>query len=190
MEAPQPDHTDAVSGFHVWLNHARLENKVVVKDFESEKEISGFIPKSEVSKYLTHWRIRNILKELFPDVPPPEDYEVADHRLLEFCVLLSIGEGKLIQQLVKKTADSDLKDVFRPDVWQKYRKAQWEFMVEDLQWHGLREYSEEHSLPYIRKELVAKGSTSNLWRVVVHRDYDKLLPLSKVRYVLIVICDA
>lgn len=178
----QPDHTDELKHFRDWLKEARLRNKFRQSIDGKEEERPGFIPKSEVKKYLNRYQIRRLLDVLFPEQSPVTAAEVEEHRLPEFCVLLCISQGRFIEQLVRLPPDANLRSAFTEDVWQRYSAAQWEFIVEDLRKNRKVEFVREHSLPFIRKDLIARGSSSNLWQVVVHRDYDKLGPISQVQF--------
>lgn len=180
----QPDH---IQDFLKW---SRLPHtfRIGCGGFENEEE-RKYIPLKKLRERLNRRSVEDLLGALFDNgkrLAPDVDV-IISHYLRPFAILLRIGEGRMIYQFVNhKTLEDDRLPLLqkpsefplstRSDIWAAFRQEQWAFCALTLEYSmGLR-IGPDEILPINHKEKIAEGGSSITYKILVDRDYDKLVP--------------
>lgn len=184
----QPDHDTYIQDFLKWSKSPHTF-RIGCGGFENEEE-RKYIPLKELRERLNRRSVEDLLGALFDNgerLAPDVDV-IISHYLRPFAILLGIGEGRMIYQFVRhKTLEDDRLPLLqkpsefpsstRGDIWAAFRQEQWAFCALTLEYNmGLR-IGPDDILPINHKEKIAEGGSSITYKILVDRDYDKLVPL-------------
>ena len=183
----QPDHDPYIQDFLKWSESPHTF-RIGCGGFENEEK-RKYIPLKELRERLNRRSVEDLLGALFDNgerLAPDVDV-IISHYLRPFAILLGIGEGRMIYQFVHhKTLEDDRLPLLqkpsefpsstRGDIWAAFRQEQWAFCALTLEYSmGLR-IGPDEILPINHKEKIAEGGSSVTYKILVDRDYDKLVP--------------
>ena len=183
----QPDHDTYVQDFLKWSESPDTFRKGY-GGFENEEE-RKYIPLEKLRERLTHRRVKGLLAALFDNEErlAPDVGVIISHYLRPFAILLGIGEGHMIYQFVRHKSleddrlpllqkPSEFPSSTRRDVWAAFRQEQWAFCALTLEYSMGLQIGPDEILPINHKEKIAEGGSSITYKIIVDRDYDKLVP--------------
>ena len=191
MVEPHAQHNDVLQAFHTWRlsSEAQLPG-IGGPDFET---ICPFVPRSNLEKYFERPRqVENLLDAVLDshERPAVEASYVREHYLQSFATLLCINEGGMIHRFVQYKSLQDQKLPYRtrpdgfpfttPDIFEEFKKAQWQFCASNLEYSMNDRFKEEDILPIIRKEKIGEGGSAIIYKIVVDEEYNSLRPRGHV----------
>ncbi len=176
-----------VQDFLHWLKSPEA-SRIGCSAFENEEE-RVYIPLKKLKERLTRRRVKGLLSALFDNKErsAPDVDVVISHYLRAFAILLRIGKGIMIYQFVnhKSLQDERLPFLQEPsefpsssqcDIWAAFRQEQWAFCTLTLEYNMGLPIRPDEILPINHKEKIAEGGSSITYRIIVDREYDKLVP--------------
>ena len=154
-----------------------------------DEEERIYIPLEKLREKLTRRRVEGLLAALFEyeERSAPNVDVIIRHYLRPFAILLCIGEGSMIYDFVKyenlqdarlpfSEKPSDFPSSTRCDLWAAFRQKQWKFSVQTLEFNTRFHIEADVILPINRKKKIAESGSSITYKIMVDRDYDKLVP--------------
>lgn len=183
----QPDHHTCIQDFLKWSESPHTF-RIGCGGFENEEE-RKYIPLKKLRERLNRRSVEDLLRALFVNgerLAPDVDV-IMSHYLRPFAILLAIGEGRMIYQFVihKALEDDRLPLLQKPsefplstrgDIWAAFRQEQWAFCALTLEYSMGLCIGPDEILPINHKEKLAEGGSSITYKILVDRDYDKLVP--------------
>ena len=187
MVVPSPQHGDAVQAFCRWMDSPEAKSPGIGGP-SSETECS-YIPQYNLESYFKEpRRVENLLDEVLDGKPRQavDANYIRSHCARSFAILLSIGQGSLIclfhqydslrdQKLPHHSRPANF-PVTKPDVFEDFKSAQWQFCAPRLEVCMSETFKEEIILPIIRRETIGKGGSAIVSRIVVDESYNLLRP--------------
>ena len=184
----QPDHDPYIQDFFRWSKSPdTFRQGCGGSEDEEERE---YIPLEKLREKLNRRRVEGILAALFDkgDRSPPDVDVVISHYLRPFAILLRIGEGSMIYQFVTfgslqddrlpfSQEPSEFPSSTRGDIWADFRREQWAFCALTLEYSRISYIGPDVILPINHKEKIDEGGSSITYKIIIDRDYDKLVPL-------------
>lgn len=183
----QPDHDPRIQEFLKWSKSPDT-SRIGCGGFENGGE-RAYIPLEKLKERLTRRRVEGLLAALFDngETSAPDVSVIIRHYLRPFVILLRIGEGRMIHQFVnhKSLEDDRLPLLQEPsefpsstqsDIWTAFRQEQWAFCALTLEYSMGLHIRPDEILPIIHKEMIAEGGSSFTYKIIVDKDYDKLVP--------------
>jgi hypothetical protein len=154
---------------------------------------SGFVPTERLVQYFTT-HISEIFEEIFTEEnrPNPEGIlnSQGDGYLGVFATLLLIGHPYLIREFCRKPflSDSFWQSYVEADppvgfpaaqngkeVWRDFQQNHWQFYPHRFVSHSDDIEIHEHTpLPFLQKTQIGTGRSANIFKVEIHRHYDRL----------------
>ncbi|KAH0539072.1 hypothetical protein FGG08_004370 [Glutinoglossum americanum] len=184
MSVSQPDHDPAVQGFLSWFGDACV--KGTLGPVSTPNQL--FMPSMRLTGYLNDSiRLRRILEALFgnSDLPTsPEEIQGKYEKI--FGILLRIGRGRYITHFVEyQLRDEKLPFDNRPThfptesgddhFFEDFCDQQWIFCPPTFQRGEVNvHYDSKRILPIIYKEELCGGSSANVYKIILHKSYDRL----------------
>ena len=183
----QPDHDTYIQEFLKWSESPGSCRKGCGGMVDEEERI--YIPLEKLKERLTRRRVEGLLAALFEyeERSAPNVDVIIRHYLRPFAILLCIGEGSMIYDFVKyenlqdarlpfSEKPSDFPSSTRCDLWAVFRRKQWKFSVQTLEFNTRFHIEADVILPINRKKKIAESGSSITYKIMVDRDYDKLVP--------------
>ena len=149
--------------------------------------LSPFIPISRLCERFSN-DLDDILNELFDDSERPPNKAILNGGTCFigiFAILLLIEQPKLILEFLTTRNLSDRQCPFEggrpanfpPDViWEEFEKQQWQFFPHTFDGHRDDvEIGDDVALPFTQKEKIASGGSANIYKIIVHKDYDSIV---------------
>ncbi|KAL8831869.1 MAG: hypothetical protein Q9191_000621 [Dirinaria sp. TL-2023a] len=145
-----------------------------------------FIPFSAVKEYLgANQRVERLLAALF--VKNVDAQYVREHYLRPLAILLLIGQGPMIQVFVRYLSLMDHRLPFRTrpedfprssdsNLFDRFHSEQWQFCAADLEYNMDLNLHKEEILPITHKEEIGWGGNAKVFKIVVDKEYNKLVP--------------
>ena len=184
---PQPDHDTYIQDFLQWIKSPD-SYRIGCGGLETEDECK-YISLAKLKERLTRRRLESLLAASFENEerPAPNVDVIINHYLRPFAILLCIGEGSMIYQFVKHKSLQDAQlplsqepsgfpSSTRCDLWAAFRQKQWIFYARILEFNTSFHIEPDIILPINYKEKIAEGGSSITYKIIVDRDYDKLMP--------------
>lgn len=186
MLETQPEHDDQIQAFHRWIASTRRQGI----GGPSHGIQCGLIPASAVKEYLgADHRVERLLGSLFNSETVRElDAEVIrEHYLRPLAILLLIGEGRMIKHFIRyqslqdhhlpyRTRPNDFPFSSDPSLFQRFYNQQWQFCATYLEYNMNLHLQKEDILPITHKEKIGSGGNAIIYKVVVEKEYNKLVP--------------
>ena len=185
----QPDHDEDIQYFLHWLEEKRVLRTCSLGCTDY------FIPKSVVREYFEDpYKVRKLLAPFYPDGLQPD--LVGRLYFKAFSILLCIGKGHFIQHFAQH---SDLHhkripffsrprsfpiDTRDEDFFAKFYKTQWQFCPPTFHDKMEMHYSDDEILPIVKEQKVGQGGSASVYRIVLHKAYDRLDVKSNVSTVI------
>ncbi|KAL8713929.1 MAG: hypothetical protein Q9220_002075 [cf. Caloplaca sp. 1 TL-2023] len=150
-----------------------------------------FVPVSALRKYLgASGRVESLLGFLFgKDSPTIVDAEtIRKHYIRPLAILLLIGHGAMIKHFVQYESLQDQRLPYRSRptdfpfssqdaaFFEKYFEHQWQFCTPELEYNMELFFHDEQTLPILEREEIGQGGNGLIYRIVVDREYNKLVP--------------
>ena len=186
LPGSQPDHNTYIQDFRRWIKSPD-SFRIGCDGVENEGE-RKYIPLEKLKERLTRRRVEDLLAALFENEErsaPNVDF-IISHYLRPFAILLHIGEGSMIYQFVKYKSLEDARLPFfqepsefpssRSNIWAAFRQEQWMFCAQTFVFNTSVHIEPQVILPINHKEKIAEGGSSTTYKIMVDRDYDKLVP--------------
>lgn len=190
---------EALQHFHNWRQSPQAQMLGIGgPDLENTRP---YIPQSNLEKYFGGDRLKNLLDAVLSskDRHTVDEGFIRRNYLQTFATLLCIGHGNLIHlfaqyktlrdgKLPHRTKPADF-PFTTPDAFEVFRKEQSQFCPPKLEYNMNDRSKEDDILPIIRKEKIGQGGSAVVYKIVVDRDYNALLPsgqalpVSKVLYI-------
>lgn len=183
----QPDHDTYIQDFLKWSKSS--DTFRIGCGGDQNEEQRKYIPLGKLKERLTRRRVDDLLAALFDngERSAPDVDVIISHYLRPFAILLRIGEGNMIYRFVnhKSLEDdrlpfhqepNDFPSSTRCDIWTAFRQEQWTFCALTLEYSMGFHFEPDEILPINHKEKIAEGGSSITYKIVVDRDYDKLVP--------------
>ena len=187
MVNSQPQHADALQAFHTWRHSS--EAQLLGIGGPDLEPTCPFIPRTNLENYFNQpHQLEGLLDAVLNSKQRPavDANYVRDHYLQSFATLLCIGQGSWIYHFQQYHSLRDQKlphrtrpDVFPitiPDIFEKFKDAQWQFCVPTLEYNMNERYKEEDILPIISKEKIGEGGSAIVYKIVVDDSYNGLRP--------------
>ena len=145
-----------------------------------------FIPFSAVQEYLgASQRVEELLAAL--SAKNVDAQYVRDHYLRSLAILLLIGQGPMIEHFVRYLSLKDNRLPFRTrpedfphssdsEFFDRFHEKQWQFCAVDLKYTMDLQLHKEEILPITQKEEIGRGGNANVFKIVVHSEYNNLVP--------------
>ena len=178
---------NTVQTFHTWRRSPEAQSLGIRgPNLNSECQ---YIPKSKLESYFHRRGMIDKLLDAVLDRPHrvevSGDY-VKAHYPRTFAILLCIGQGSSIYyfqqhnslrdpKLPYRTRPSDF-PVLQTDIFEDFRKEQWQFCVSPLEYNMNEHFDEDDILPITRKEKIGKGGSATVYQIVVDEEYNLLRP--------------
>ncbi|KAL9612988.1 MAG: hypothetical protein Q9167_002465 [Letrouitia subvulpina] len=186
MPETQPEQDDEIQAFRRWISSTRRQGI----GGSSHVTQCGFIPTSAVREYLgADHRVERLLGSLFDSETVRElDAEVIrEHYLRPLAILLLIGEGRMIKHFIKyqslqdhqlpyRTCPNDFPFSSDPNFFERFHNQQWQFCATYLEYNMNLHLHKEEILPITYKEKIGSGGNAVIFKVVVEKEYNKLVP--------------
>ena len=184
MEEQQNDRRE-LQEFFTWIDAATATG---YNDPSSDQTVD-FVPSSAIISYFEDLpRLRRILSAVFGSEDHNLDVELVrkDYpRVL--CILLCINKGRYIRHFhrFESLCDRHLGWTEKPSQFPKsgsdtsfvndFLREQWKFCAPKITPAvGTRELIKESIWPIIRKEPIASGVSADIYKILIHKDYDRL----------------
>ena len=180
----QRDDQPILQEFHAWLQGASAKG---YNNLASDETVE-FVPSTAITAFFaTPPRLKSVLRALFPGEEPDVDVEVIRQFYLKtLCILISIGRGRYIQHFhqyhsLRDTSlgwskeppnfpKSSSDDTFASD----FSHKQWEFYARVLQPESNAKFEKQVIWPIFRKERIRSGVSADIYKIHVHKAYNKL----------------
>lgn len=194
---PQHDDTsDACQLFHTWRKST--EAQLPGLGGPACETIRKFIPRLNLENYFDRG---HQLKKLLHTVLNSEQRTAVDvgyvrrSYLQTFATLLCIGRGDLIYYFQQHQSLRDEKMPYRtstppdsfpfttPDIFEPFKSEQWQFCTSKLEYAMTTRFHEEDILPIIRKDRIGEGGSAIIYKIVLDKYYNSLLPSDGARRV-------
>ena len=159
-------------------------------------QIAHFVPYTAITSYFDDIRrLRRLLNAVYDGVEHNLDVEQIRRdcpRVL--CILILINKGRYISHFSRHESlwDNRLGWSQKPSEFPKtgnnrfesaFSQAQWKFCAQDIVPAATCELTAERIWPIIQKEPIATGSSAEVFKILVHKDYDRLpLQDNEVRF--------
>ena len=186
LSGSQPDHNTYIQDFQKWIKSPD-SFRIGCGGVGNEEE-RKYIPLEKLKERLTRRRVEDLLAALFENEErsAPNVDVVINHYLRPFAILLRIGEGSMIYQFVEYESlddarlplfqePSEFPSSTRCDIWAAFRQEQWTFCAQTLDFNMSYRIEPDVILPINHKEKIAEGGSSITYKIIVDRDYDKLV---------------
>lgn len=189
MAEPQPDSRPVVQDFLREFKTVRPSWiwRVGRSGFKNEVE-SKYIPSETLAEQLSLERVEKLLEALYEDriAAAPDARVVKDDYLRSFAILLCIGAGQFVHNF---TDQPSLSDQYLPfdnqpqnfptatdrELFDEFQAAQPPFCPYRLKPQMSHNLGEHTILPINSQERVDEGGSAIIWKVVVDKDYDRLV---------------
>ncbi len=181
----QPDHDPRIQDFLHWFKSPESSR---IGCGGSEYEERKYIPLKKLKEKLSRRTVEGLLAALFgnEERSAPDVDVIIGHYLRPFAILLLIGKGVMIYQFVnhKNLEDDRLPLLQEPsefpsstqcDIWADFRKEQWAFCALTFEYSMGLHIRPDEILPINHKEKIADGGSSITYKIIIDRDYDKLV---------------
>ncbi|KAL9039625.1 MAG: hypothetical protein Q9214_004801 [Letrouitia sp. 1 TL-2023] len=186
MPETQPEQDDKIQAFRRWISSTRRQGI----GGSSHATQCEFIPASAVKEYLeADDRVERLLESLFDSETVKElDAEVIrEHYLRPLAILLLIGEGRMIKHFIKyqsledhrlpyRTCPDDFPFSSDPNLFERFYNQQWQFCATYLDYNMNLHLHKEDILPITLKEKIGSGGNAVIFKVIVEKEYNKLVP--------------
>lgn len=156
-----------------------------------------YIPEAALEDWLTTERIELLLQALFKnsdELTFTAEY-VKRLYLRPFAILLSAGFGPMIRHFVQRP---NLEDHFLPfsvmprefpksttcNLFEAFNRQQWQFCAVRLEYDMSHFLEDDYILPIIHKEKISNGGSAVLYKIIVDKDYNSLVPVKQADAVL------
>jgi len=196
MTGCQVDSHPDILGFLTWFNENLCMGKRGTDD-------TPFIPQRCLIEYLgSEDRVAKILRALFSSKDQRCQPEVVLRRCPKvLCILLLIGKGNFIRLFHRydSLCDNALPigfeddrpknfptDADDPHFFSKFYEKQWMFCVPEIHYEEDILYRKEQILPIIHEEKINEGGSAIIYRIELHKDYNKLNPQTSQQVRLLV----
>ena len=183
----QPDYDSDIQDFLKW-SESPDTFRIGCGGFEDDHK-REYIPLEKLRERLTRQRVVDLLTAVFNNEErlAPDVDVIISHYLRPFAILLRIGEGGMIYHFVnhKSLQDdrlpldqkpSDFPSSTRGDIWAAFRQVQWAFCALTLEYSMGLHIGPDDILPINHKEKIDEGGSSITYKIVVDKEYDKLVP--------------
>lgn len=122
--------------------------------------------------------------------------DISEHGFLKvFCILLNIGKGQYIEHFLKSFSLSDQKLPFHPEseppafpsdpndpkFFERFCDKQWSLCAPEFKNKAKSSYRKEEVLPITEKEFISQGGSADVFKIKLHKDYNKLVGLNKTQ---------
>ena len=190
MSGSQPDHHEVLQAFHRW-RFSQQTRQPGIGGHDSDTPYD-FIPYAAVEEYLgAPGKVEKLLNALFGS---PGDHAISpqyirEHYMRPFAILLSIGQGSMIQHWTRYPSlqDHRLPYLGKPeefptstpdDFFELFKSHQWQFCPAKLAYNMNARLSTEEILPITHKEEIGRGGSAVIYKIVVFDGYNDLIPQS------------
>ena len=183
MGASQSDHHKDIQDFHQLISTLRCPCISITKDHHQ----SSFVPESLLRDYFQDsYHAKRLLAALYPDVECPVNPERILKYSRVFSILLLIGKGHFIQNFVQHQELQDHKlpfddqprsfptDTADARFFIMFYKRQWEFCPPEFEEGMDVHFRDEYVLPILEEKEIGKGGSGRVYKIVLHKDYNKL----------------
>ena len=187
MVGSYPQHNDAVQAFQRW--RLSSEAQLPGRGGPELETVCSFIPQSKLQEYFEKpHQVKNLLDAVLDERERPavDPNYVREHYPQSFATLLCIGEGRMIHhfQQYKTLRDGKLPyhnrpddfPVTTPDMFEDFKRAQWQFCASKLEYGMNDRFKEEEILPITYKEEIGSGGSAIIYKIVVEENYNALRP--------------
>lgn len=184
----------ALQAFSGWVKESMVE--VVVDARKDEK--ATFVPIEKIRSYFTangHEHLNQILQVIFESQTPLVDAETIlfEHTAV-FCILLHIGKGRYIEQVVGFEELSDRRLPFNetlkelsdvdddPAFVQRFCQTQWLYCVPRFDHKMLnKRFGEQRILPITHQILQGTDGLAEVSQIKLYGPYNKMMSSDSVR---------
>ena len=188
MRETQPEHDEEIQAFGRWIVSPNSRRRGIGSSNGATQ--CDFIPPSEIQSHLkAGHRVEDLLNSLFgkEDGRTIDADVVREHYLRPFAILLCIGEGPMIKHFIHYPSLQDHRLPYRgcpedfplspdPTFFERFQNQQWQFCAAELEYNRNIYLHKEEILPIIDKREIGHGGNAVIYKIVVHEEYDRLVP--------------
>ena len=184
MVVPQRDYDIVIQDFLSW--EVSPDTYRVGYGGINDEEQPVYIPLATLRAYFkTHHRLKNLLNALFQEDECPSVSYVHSHYLRPFAILLSIGQGHMInyfvehdsledQQLPFRTRPTDFPQSHGCNLWDLFYERQWKYCPIELKYDMNNRLSKEVILPFRVEAQLGQGGSAHIYKICVDEGYNGL----------------